>query len=397
MRRANAVRRRVVCAVLAFALLVAAPLCFGFGSMPASAETIPDSLRVYAQYWADPDSTVLLGEYSRAELDGLSYGPMGYEGYYCNVTNVCTVMRIHARGVILASFLRDYVGVDLNSVRQIDFHTTDVAAGARFVSKGRWELLDSPRYYYPHLMENSHIDYDLYERVVDDEEAALEGAVSVPTLLAVVQYATKNPNDNMSGAMTVNSTFRLCIGQVDLTTKTSFESAKWVDEIYVVFAGAPPEETTTEEATTEATTEAESTTVGSKTDKTTTESTTKAAAVTTTQAAVTTITTTTTTTKKTSEKTTGRAGKTQKVEEITTAPSGEADIGSSDVVSEVAGRQLIVKGYGSVVNWKENSDDITVLKKPTVTTNGARNALALFGVSFAAGAGIMFVWFKKEI
>ncbi|MEE1299447.1 MAG: hypothetical protein UHI93_02770 [Acutalibacteraceae bacterium] len=129
--------RQLVSAVLAVVFFLAA-LSF---LLPGRALDATPTLKVYAQYWADPDSATLLGEYSREQLDEWSYSDIGYEGTYCNVTRVNTVMRTHARGVRLAEFLSQKVGVDLNSVRQLDFHTTDVGAGERFVSKGRQELL----------------------------------------------------------------------------------------------------------------------------------------------------------------------------------------------------------------------------------------------------------------
>ena len=238
MNPVSAVRRRAVCALLAICLLLSTSVAFLSGKALDPTQT----LKVYAQYWGDPDSATLLKEFTREEITEMSYGEYGYDGYYCNVTNVNTVMRIHARGVKLAEFLRYEVGVDLTSVRQLDFHTTDVAADARFLSKGREELLDSARYWYPNLIDHAYVEDGQFK--VDDEVAAAEGAVQVPTLIAVVQYSTKNPLDDVSGEMTEKDTFRLCEGQPDLTTKTSFESARWVDEIYVVLAGAPPEEPT---------------------------------------------------------------------------------------------------------------------------------------------------------
>ena len=85
---------RVLYAVVAFVFLMAAPLWF----LPAKAEVpTSNSLKVYAQYWGDPDSAVLLGEYSREQLDALSYGEYGYEGYYGNINTFNNVLRIHAR------------------------------------------------------------------------------------------------------------------------------------------------------------------------------------------------------------------------------------------------------------------------------------------------------------
>lgn len=406
MNKAKKLYRRVLCAVLLFVFFLTAPLL----SLPADAATVPDTLKVYAQYWGDPDSAVLLAEFTRDELNALSYGEYGYEGYYCNVTNWNTVMRIHARGVKLAEFLSECVHVDLNSVRQLDFHTTDVEADARFVSKGRWELLDSPRYYYPHLMENSHIDDELNQRVVDNEEAAREGEVQVPTLLAVVQYSTKNPNDKLTGEMTVDNTFRLCAGQPDLTTKTSFESARWVDEIYVVLAGSPPEEPTNPEPPPEEPSSEDPSTEPTKAGSedqhgpapdTPTEPTT--AATQPTPDAPTARPTTQPSSyyhyRPSGRRTTANPGNQLRPSDYTpTAPAAAAPgTGGTTAFQSERMDQLIVDGYDSLIQWKQDSpDNVTPLQKPVVTTDGVRNAALLFLGSFAAGAILMYTWFKKE-
>lgn len=419
MAKANALCRRLVCAGLALAFVLAALFVF----TPTKALDATQTLKVYAQYWADPDSATLLGEYSRQELDELSYTEeYGYEGYYCNVTRVHTLMRIHMRGVKLAEFLRDYVGVDLNSVRQLDFHTIDVEAGARFVSKGRTELLDSPHYYYPNLSENSHYDRELDDFVVDDEAAALEGAVSVPTTLAVVQYATKNPLDDLTDPMTEEDTFRLCAGQPDLTTQTSFESARSIDEIYVVFAGSPPEPEPPTEAPTEPPTEppteaptgsddsqpvpdtpTEAPTDPEQPTKQNDPGTTKQAVPTKQQPENTGTTASTTrqraavVTRRTVRRTTVRSTSNYS---RTTRPTTQSVTGRTLTAQTTAAQnmdQLVVNGYGDVIPWKKNSsEDVEALKKPLVTTQGARNAAILFGTSFLAGAGLMLQWFKKE-
>lgn len=419
MAKANALCRRLVCAGLALAFVLAALFVF----TPTKALDATQTLKVYAQYWADPDSATLLGEYSRQELDELSYTEeYGYEGYYCNVTRVHTLMRIHMRGVKLAEFLRDYVGVDLNSVRQLDFHTIDVEAGARFVSKGRTELLDSPHYYYPNLVDHSHYDRELDDFVVDDEAAALEGAVSVPTTLAVVQYATKNPLDDLTDPMTEEDTFRLCAGQPDLTTQTSFESARSIDEIYVVFAGSPPEPEPPTEAPTEPPTEAPTGSDDSQPEpeppteaptkqepatgeqpssvqptkqdvptKKQPESTGTTASTTRQQAAV----VTRGTVRRTTVRSTTSYSRTTRPTTLTQSVTGRSLVAETTAAQNM--EQLVVNGYGDVMPWKKNSsEDVEALKKPLVTTKGARNAAILFGTSFLAGAGIMLQWFKKE-
>ena len=159
--------RRVSSLVLAVVFFLSA-LTF---LIPGKADQLPptQSLKVYAQYYADPSTVTLLKEFSRAEMNDLSYSDIGDELYYCNVTRYKTLMRVHARGVILKDFLSDVVGVDLNSVRALHFHTSDVDADARFLSKGRQELLDDVRWYYPNLNDNAHYDRETDEFVIEDD------------------------------------------------------------------------------------------------------------------------------------------------------------------------------------------------------------------------------------
>lgn len=420
MNRVSAVRRRAVCALLAICLLLSTSVAFLTGKALDPTQT----LKVYAQYWGDPDSATLLKEFTREEITEMSYGEYGYDGYYCNVTNVNTVMRIHARGVKLAEFLRYEVGVDLTSVRQLDFHTTDVAADARFLSKGREELLDSARYWYPNLIDHAYVEDGQFK--VDDEVAAAEGAVQVPTLIAVAQYSTKNPLDDVSGEMTEKDTFRLCEGQPDLTTKTSFESARWVDEIYVVLAGAPPEEPTEpdtpeeptepdekptgsditpapEEPTNPEPTAAPKPTAAPNPTETPNPTSPPTAAPTdgpngqstTNNGGSNRLTTRRTQSTGTTTATTARAFSTTTT---TVVSETNRQIAEQNTVADSAKmEQLVVNGYDSLIQWKKEPDEeVSPLKKPLVTTKGARNAAIMFVASFGVGAVAMYRWFKEE-
>ena len=420
MNPVSAVRRRAVCALLAICLLLSTSVAFLSGKALDPTQT----LKVYAQYWGDPDSATLLKEFTREEINAMSYGEYGYDGYYCNVTNVNTVMRIHARGVKLAEFLRYEVGVDLTSVRQLDFHTTDVAADARFLSKGREELLDSARYWYPNLIDHAYVEDGQFK--VDDEVAAAEGAVQVPTLIAVVQYSTKNPLDDVSGEMTEKDTFRLCEGQPDLTTKTSFESARWVDEIYVVLAGAPPEEPTEpdtpeeptepdekptgsditpapEEPTNPEPTAAPKPTAAPNPTETPNPTSPPTAAPTdgpngqstTNNGGSNRLTTRRTQSTGTTTATTARAFSTTTT---TVVSETNRQIAEQNTVADSAKmEQLVVNGYDSLIQWKKEPDEeVSPLKKPLVTTKGARNAAIMFVASFGVGAVAMYRWFKEE-
>ena len=385
--------RQLVSTVLAVVFFMVA-LSF---LLPGRALDATPTLKVYAQYWADPDSATLLGEYSREQLDEWSYSDIGYEGTYCNVTRVNTVMRTHARGVRLAEFLSQKVGVDLNSVRQLDFHTTDVGAGERFVSKGRQELLDDVRWYYPNLYNNFHADEENNCIVIDDEEKVWEGAVQVPTIIATVQYATKNPIDDLSEEMTTEDTFRLCAGQVDMTTKSSFESARAVDEIYVVFAGAPPEDPTEPD---EKPTQPDEKPTGSDTTPTETPTDAPTQPQQPTGSNITPAPSTRRYTPATTRRVTQRTVTTTRRFTVTnrtiTTRSPYIAQNTTAVNSQNMG-QLVVDGYDSMIQWKKESPDgVTALQKPLVKTSGVRNALLMFLASFAAGAYSMYSWFKKE-
>lgn len=194
----------------------------------------PEKLEVYVGYWGGPYT--LKTEFSRQELESMA----DYEGYYSYITRVGTVMLQYAKGVSLEKILKSSQ-IDKSSIRQIDFYTVDVK-DQYFTSKGRTELLDTTRYYYPNLRANGYTDWNTSKWVVTDDAMASSGAVVVPTILATQQYATKDPNEMPTPAqISPEDSFRLCSGQVDTSTPTSFESAKWVHSIYVIFSGSPPE------------------------------------------------------------------------------------------------------------------------------------------------------------
>ena len=196
--------------------------------------TAPEKLQVYVGYWGGPYT--LKVEFNRSELESM----VDYQGYYSYVTRVGTVMMQYARGVTIEKIL-NYAQIDKNSVRQFDFYTVDVK-DTYFTSKGRTELLDTTRYYFPNIRANGYTDWETGKWIVTDEEAARAGAIAVPTILATQQFATKDPNVMpQPSQITPEDSFRLCSGQVDTSSPTSFESAKWVHSVYVVLSGSPPQ------------------------------------------------------------------------------------------------------------------------------------------------------------
>ncbi|MDR0314822.1 MAG: Ig-like domain-containing protein [Oscillospiraceae bacterium] len=201
--------------------------------IPVSAVQVPETLKIYVGYWGGPYA--VKAEFTRDQLKRMTQ----YESYYTYITRVGTVKLQYAKGPTLKTIL-NASGIDINSIRQFDFYTVD--SEAKFLSKGRSELLDTTRYYYPNLRANGYTDSNNQEWVVTDPAAAKIGAKVVPVIIATDECSTNHPAETpLPSQMTSAESFRLCSGQTDLTSVTSFESAKWIHAIYVVLSGSPPE------------------------------------------------------------------------------------------------------------------------------------------------------------
>lgn len=171
-----------------------------------------------------------------------------------NQNGTGTVPVAAARGVELRPLLEDMANIDLAQVLDLAFTTGDKGAGHTTLSP---DYLFQPRYYYPHLPAN----YDFATKSVPENlmAKARSEAEQTPTILAVsaefrrlidTQEVTQGlnadtgkyyPSEAFKSMMKDDECLRLFFGQAygDLTTNTTYDSAKWVKEIRVTYAGFP--------------------------------------------------------------------------------------------------------------------------------------------------------------
>jgi hypothetical protein len=128
-----------------------------------------------------------------------------------------------ASGVRLTDLLAD-AGIGVNSVQSFTFYCTD----GYITNFTKQALLDTPRYYYPNIVT----DWDSNTGAAD-LPGATDGAVQVPTILAVEDNWGRFENPPDFSAMTGDIAFRLIFGQTDTRTPDAAHSAKWVREIDV--------------------------------------------------------------------------------------------------------------------------------------------------------------------
>ena len=137
--------------------------------------------------------------------------------------------------------LLNRAGIDRGSISGLAFYTTDSGNGA-FASFTMQELVLTDRYYFPDLAaaitrEGTYVDSDAKRELWNNAE-------KVKVVLAYqdkwVWYpaGTEGAKPTESGMNTANR-FRLCFGQSNPLDYRTFQSAKMVETIYVMFQGAP--------------------------------------------------------------------------------------------------------------------------------------------------------------
>ncbi len=142
-------------------------------------------------------------------------------------------------GVPLATII-DAAGIDQSSIANLDFWTADSGSGA-FTSFTWRQLIGTKRYYFKDLAACFYYDDD--GNIVCDTDAAWNGARRVQPMMALeeswvwyeIGTADATGTDNLGTA----NRFRLNFGQDSPTEKRTFNSAKMVHTIYVMFSGTP--------------------------------------------------------------------------------------------------------------------------------------------------------------
>jgi hypothetical protein len=151
---------------------------------------------------------------------------------YSSVDNMPAPCLNSCVGVRLTDILAA-AGIDAGSVATFNFYCADVA-NTWYVSLTREYLLDTVRFYYPHLAECWNYD-DL-----EPLPGASLDAVPIDTMIAYEdnwrRYGLEPDFENL----TAETRFRLAFGQTDVSTPTSSRAAKWIHTIAVTLIGTPP-------------------------------------------------------------------------------------------------------------------------------------------------------------
>lgn len=161
------------------------------------------------------------------------------EVVYSYIDLMPSVCLNYARGVPLTTIM-EMSGIDINSIQRFYFYTND-NKGGYFTDFTKKALLDTTRYYYPNLV------FRYYEPdfAFKDDKQAAEGAIPVPTMMAVSDSWKRHlpgPDDFGEIDYSLQRTrtrFRLLFGQTDTETPTANRSAKWVHSINVMLGGGP--------------------------------------------------------------------------------------------------------------------------------------------------------------
>ena len=142
-------------------------------------------------------------------------------------------------GVPLTTII-DAAGIDQSSISNLDFWTADSGNGA-FTSFTWKQLIGTKRYYFADLA--SYFHYNDSGKVECDTDEAWKHARRVQPMMALEENWTwyeigtedATGTDNLGTA----NRFRLNFGQADPMEKRTFNSAKMVHTIYVMFSGTP--------------------------------------------------------------------------------------------------------------------------------------------------------------
>jgi hypothetical protein len=233
INRSNAEFNKFITLVLLAVLVFSLP---GFINVrPAAAVCgsvgIPsDTLTVKVGYFGGPYYTKKV--YSLTDFDTLPQVQQAYT-FIDSMGAICVDAAV---GVNLSDLLMD-AGVDVNSIQTFYFNTNDVEVGW-YINLDKYDLLETPRYYYPNLP--SHWDYDTKSPM----EGALDGAVQVEPIIAYKDNWHRYDPIPCFDNFDTSSRFRLLFGQRDVSEDNAYQSAKWIHTIEIMLGGMPPSQVT---------------------------------------------------------------------------------------------------------------------------------------------------------
>ena len=208
---------------------------FGMWTIIGRANAV-DELTIKIGYYGWPTSDyVEKAVFSASDL----YDMGAYDEFYSYWDGSKRVAIDSSYGVPISTIL-DAAGIDQSSIANLDFWTADSGNGA-FTSFTWKQLLGTKRYYFQDLA--TFFYYDEEGNLCCDEDEAWNYAQRVEPMMALEENwtwyelgtADATGTDNLGTA----NRFRLNFGQTSPTEKRTFNSAKMVHTIYVMFSGTP--------------------------------------------------------------------------------------------------------------------------------------------------------------
>lgn len=206
------------------------------GTVLSSYASAVDKLTIKIGYYGwDPDEYVEKAVFTASDLYDMGTVVEDYT-YWDGSKRVAIDSSM---GVPLSTIL-DAAGIDQSSIANLDFWTADSGNGA-FTSFTWQQLLGTKRYYFRNLP--AYFSYDDSGNVVCDSDEAWKDAERVIPMMALEENWTWYEIGTEDATGTDNygtaNRFRLNFGQTDPMEKRTFNSAKMVHTIYVMFSGSP--------------------------------------------------------------------------------------------------------------------------------------------------------------
>ncbi|HWQ43340.1 MAG TPA: cell wall-binding repeat-containing protein [Desulfosporosinus sp.] len=239
-KRNSGIKKFISCLAI---LVVLFNLSFYVNPVPVKADNTTtgepsDQLEVKVGYKGEPYTSVKT--YQSSDLEAL---PQVQKAYTFIDNMPCPVID-SAVGVKLSDILKD-CAIDEDNVKNFTFYTTDMD-GKPYKTLSKDSLLDTKRYYFPHIAENWSTD-DTGEIVFPDPVAAAADAEKVPTIIALYDNWQRQLNGSLEPDFSDQDDsvrFRLLFGKTDDLAKsrpehTASSSAKWIYEIDVTLVDAP--------------------------------------------------------------------------------------------------------------------------------------------------------------
>ena len=209
---------------------------FMAGYTDRSSASAVDKLTIKIGYFGWPTSDYVEKAVFKAS-DLYDMGPVN--SYYTYWDGSKRVAIDSSFGVPLTTII-GAAGIDQSSISNLDFWTADSGNGA-FTSFTWKQLIGTKRYYFDDLA--SYFHYNDEGKIVCDTDEAWKHARRVQPMMALeenwtwyeIGTADATGTDNLGTA----NRFRLNFGQADPMEKRTFNSAKMVHTIYVMFSGTP--------------------------------------------------------------------------------------------------------------------------------------------------------------